>query len=243
MKNFLMVWIAVILLGVQGVSGFSVSSITVNPSGDLMDGTSVTVTCEIPRTGILLYDQLVLTTDLDSPVWDPVVMVRDKETPVNPASAHGNTLTLNGALYNYPSSIPVKVRVNVQGSVPPNHTANQRLLDIRQLDAEGTEYAYPSGYSLPMPGSPPPGVMPETAPAPALPAENQVSEDTVPATPAPVPSDSPPVTTVPATTKNLPVPTAWPDNTPDAAAPAGLPSVVAAVGITIYCMRQKRQVK
>jgi hypothetical protein len=166
-------------------------------------------------------------------------MVRDKEIPVSPASAHGNTLILNGALYNYPSSIPVKVRVTVQGSVPPNHTASQRLLDIRQVDAEGTGYAYPSGYSLPMPGSPPPGVVQETRTTDATPAQIVVTEDTTPATPAPVISDSPPVTTATTMIKTRPVVTAWPGTTPAASAATGLPAVFAAIGIAMYCMRQK----
>jgi hypothetical protein len=127
MKNLLFLWIVILLLCVPGVSGFSVSSVNVNPSGDLKDGAPVTVTCEIPRTGILLYDQLVITTDLDTPVWDPVVIVREQETPLNPAFAHGNILTLNGAVYNYPAAVPVKVRVVLKGTVPRNHTTSPAL--------------------------------------------------------------------------------------------------------------------
>jgi hypothetical protein len=199
----------------------------------------VSVTFEIARTGIQLYDQLVITTDLDAPVWDPVVIVTGQETPLNPAFAQGSTLTINGAVYNYPSAVPVKVRVNVKGTVPYNHTTSQRLLNIRQLDAEGIEYAYPSGYSLPMPGTPSlalSGI--ETTQT--TPTENPVYEDTVPATPTPVPSESaPPIATVPAPRKTMAVPTPWPTSTPSAAAPASLLVVFGAVAMTVYCLRQK----
>jgi hypothetical protein len=237
-KDLLFVWIAIVLLGVQGVSGFSVSAVSVNPSGDLEDGAPVTVTCEIPRTGILLYDQLVITTDLVAPRWDPVVIVRDQVTPVNPASSLGNTLTLNGAVYNYPLAVPVKVRVTVKGTVPYNHTASQRLLNIRQLDAEGTEYAYPSGYVLPMPGSPQ-LTLHETDMISATPAKKPVTENTVPATPAPVPVDSSPVPTTRATEKTLSVPTALPASTPKAARPVEPLLIFGAVGITVYCLGKK----
>lgn len=234
MRKLLLLGIAMVLLGVQGVSGFSVSYASVNPPGDLEDGTPVTVTCEIPRTGILLYDQLEITTDLDTPAWDPVIIVRNQETPVTPASLHGNMLTLNGAVCNYPSAVPVKIRVTVKGTVPYNHTTSQRLLGIRQLDAEGTEYAYPSGYTLPMPGSPL-LTIPETGTIPATPAENLLAEDTIPVTPAPVPADIFPVTTVKAPEKTVSVPTAWPPGTPAAAWPAELLLIFLAFGITVYC--------
>lgn len=234
MRNLLLFGIAIVLLGVQGVSGFSVSSASVNPSGDLEDGTPVTVTCEIPRAGILLYDQLEITTDLQAPVWDPVIIVRNQETPITPASAHGNTLTLNGAVYNYPSAVPVNVRVTVKGTVPYNHTTSQRLLGIRQLDAEGTEYAFPSGYILSMPGSPPLAI-PETNTVMATPAENPLAGDTVPATPAPVPADTFLVTTVEAPEKIVSFPTAGPTGTLAAAGPAELLLIFLAFGIAMYC--------
>ena len=238
LKDLLIVWIAIVLLGVQGVVGFSVSNISVNPAGDLKDGAPVTVTCEIPRTGVLLYDQLVITTDLDTPRWDPVVIVRGREIPVNPASAPGNTLTLNGAVYNYPPAVPVNVRVKLNGTVPHNHTTSQVLLNIRQLDAEGSEYAYPSGYILPMPGSPPRSLH-ETDTIPVTPAKKPVTENTVPATPAPVPTDSSPVTPLRAPEKTVSVPTMLPTGTPKAAGPAGPLLILGAVGIIIYCRGQK----
>ena len=238
MKNLLFLGIAVVLMVVPSVSGFSVSSVSVDPSGDLKNGTPVTVTCEIPRTGILLYDQLVITTDLDTPRWDSVVIVRDQETPLNPAFATGNMFAINGAVYNYPPGVQVKVRVALKGTVPYNRTTNQTLLKIRQLDAEGTGYAFPSGYSLPMPGLPPRTIQ-ETKTIPATMAKSPVAEDTAPATMASVPVDPSPVRTVLVPKTTVSVPTAWPTGTPAAAWPAEPLLILGAIGITGYCMRQK----
>ena len=237
MKNLLFFGIAIVLLGVQGVSGFSVSPVSVNPSGDLREGTPVTVKFDIPRAGIQLYDQLVITTDLDNPVWDPVVLVRDQETPVNPASAQGNTLIINGAVYNYPPAIPVKVRVMVKGTVPSNRTTSLRLLNIRQLDAEGTGYAYPSGYTLPMPGSPP-QTFSETDTTPAIPTKKPLPMDTISALLTPAPTDSSQITTVPAPKKAVSVPITWPASTPAAAWPAEPLLIFGTVGITRYLIRR-----
>jgi hypothetical protein len=237
MKKNLIILILIALIIVQGVSGFSVSSVRVNPSGDLRDGTPVTVTFEIPRTGILLYDQLVITTDLDTPVWDPVVRVRDQETPLNPAFAHGNTLTINGAEYHYPSGVQVTVRVIMNGTVPYNHTPSQKLLDIRQLDAEGSGYAYPSGYTLPMPGSPAP-TLSETDTEPATPAKNPVSEHTIPATLTRVPAGTSPITTLPVAGETRSIPTAGTGSTPAAAGPSEPLVIFGTAGIAFLLMKK-----
>jgi hypothetical protein len=147
-------------------------------------------------------------------------------------------LILNGAVYNYPSAVPVKVRVKVNGTVPYNHTTSQRLLNIMQLDAEGYEYAYPSGYILLMPGSPPLPLH-ETDTIPATPAKNPVTENTIPAMPAPVPADSSPVTPLRAPEKTMTVPTASPASTPAAARPGEPLLIFGAVGIMVYCWGQK----
>jgi hypothetical protein len=235
-RDLLFSAIAIVLLCVQGVSGFSVSSINVDPSGNLTDGAPVTVTCEIPRTGILLYDQLVLATDLDNPRWDPVVIVRNQETPVTPASANGNTLILNGVVFNYPPPVPVKIHVVVKGMVPDNHTASQRLLIIRQLDAEGAEYAYPSGYLLSMPGSPPLAI-PETDTIPATPTETRVPKDTTENILTPVPENSSIITTAPALRTTVSLPTPLPGRTPAAAAPVEPLVAVGAAGIAMLLVR------
>jgi len=239
MRERFVLFIAIVLLCTQGVAGFTVSSFTVVPPGDVGDRTPVTVTCEIPRTGILLYDQLVIVTDLDSPVWEPVIVVHDRETPVAPASRDGNRLILNGAAFNYPEPVPVKLRLIVKGSVPANHTVNQTLLDIRHTDSGGTPYAWPSGnFTLPMPG-PLSGTVPETG-APTEPAaEVPFPEYTVPASSSPATTEFPPATTTPEPEKTLSLPTPLPEGTkPKKAAPASPLAIAGAAGIAMLIVRK-----
>lgn len=235
MRERFVLFIAIVLMCTQGVAGLIVSSFTIVPPGDIGDRTPVTVTCEIPRTGILLYDQLVIVTDLDSPVWEPVVMVHDRETPVAPASRDGNRLVLNGAVFNYPEPVPVKLRLIVKGRVPANHTANQTLLDIRQIDSGGIPYAWPSGnFTLPMPG-PLSGNASETVVTTESWAEVPFPEFTVPAPSSQVTRESSPATT----THELSLPSPLPGGaTPKKAAPAGPLAIAVAAGIAVLFMRR-----
>jgi hypothetical protein len=237
LRKISVLFIAIGLLCIQCAAGFSVPSVIVSPPGNLEDETFVTVICEIPRTGILLYDQLVITTDLDSPAWDPVVVVRDNGTPVTPASAADKSITINGAVYNYPQ--PVKLRITVTGTVPANHTANQTLLGIRQIDSEGTEYAWPSGnYILPMPGSPSavvPGTGATTVPVP----EETFFPYTVPATLTPAPEKMAPPTIGTSPETILAHPTPLPATPPKKAAPAAGPLAAAGLaGIVLFFARR-----
>lgn len=236
MRKYLFFRIAIVLLCIPGVAGFSVSSVTVIPPGYPDDLTQVTITCEIPRTGILVYDQLVFTTGLSSPVWEPVVIVHDSETPVTPAAMDGNRLILNGAALNFPEPVPAKLRVSVSGTVPANHTADQVLLDIRQIDSAGTPYAYPAGnYTVPMPASPSadvPGAVGTTVPAAGETTVGQtIPATTVPITAEPVVSDA--IRELPAT-----LPTPLPAATPEKAAPAGLPAALGATMIALMFLRK-----
>jgi hypothetical protein len=236
MREILILFIATVLFSAQGAAGFSVLSVTVVPPGALEDRTPVEITCEIPRAGILLYDQLVFTTDLDSPAWQPVIIIHDQEMAVTPASRDGDRLVLNGAAFNSPEPVPVTLRVSVRGMVPVNHTENQTLLDIRQIDSDGTPYAWPSGnFTVPMPGPASPDVT-EAGMTLVLPADTIATRQTVLVTAAPVPSET--VVSGTAHEKLLILPTPLPVTTPEKAAPAGLPVALMAAGIAMYLMRK-----
>lgn len=229
--------IAIVLLVVPVSAGFSVSYALVSPDGNLTDGSLVTVTCEIPRDGILTGDQLVLATDLMEPAWDPVVMVRGQETAVKPASATENSITINGAIFRYPAPVKANLRVRLTGTVPPNHTTSQRLLAVNQIDSEGTPYAYPTGYTLPMPGAPSgePAQPPQVLSTPLI-----IPVYTVPAETTPVlfPADTEAAGPAPATEKPVNVRTPFPAaTTPAAAAPAGPLSGITAAVIAL-CLAQ-----
>lgn len=238
MRTFLWAGIAIVFLCIQGAAcaGFSVSYTFVNPQGNLTDGTPVTVTCGIPRTGVLPYDQLVFSTDLNDPVWEPVVVARGQETPVHPAATTADSVTINGAVFSSPAPVQAELRMKLRGTVPYNHTTGQRLLAIRQIDADGFPYAYPSGFLLPMPGAPPKDLQ-ETTLVTATPLIIPVYTGTLSETPAAVPADtfSPPVSSA----KRIVARTLPPESTPAAAVPGGPLMVCAAVALVLLYFRRE----
>lgn len=178
-KKYFVIWILVCLAAVQGVTGFSVSAVTISPSGELVAGTPVTVAFDIPCKDVRLYDQLVIATDLNNPVWDTRVVTRDKEIAVPSAFIRANTLTIPGAVFNLQAGVQGAVHIRLDGTMPWDLSAGRNVLHIRQLDADGTEYAYPAGFDLPMP----------------LPGAT---------TPVSTPAEPEPVTTIPAQTTQAP---------------------------------------
>lgn len=149
-KMFILLGVLVFLGIVPAVSGFSVSSVTTDPPGDPVPNGKVTVTADIPCREIGLYDQMVMTTDLVEPVWEARTVLKEKESVIISASANGRTLTIPGAAFNLERSVTGSVRIRLTGYIPDTPSPGQNMLHIRQLDADGIAYAYPSGYDLPM---------------------------------------------------------------------------------------------
>ena len=236
MRTFLWAGIAIVFLCIQGAAcaGFSVSYTFIDPQGNLTDGTPVTVTCGIPRAGVLPYDQLVFATDLADPVWEPVVVARGQETPVKPAAATADSVTINGAIFSSPAPVQAELRMKLRGTVPYNHTTGQRLLAIRQIDADGFPYAYPSGFLLAMPGAPPKD-LPETTLVTATPLIIPVYTGTLSETAAPSDTSSP--VPVPAT-KRIVARTLPPEATPAAAVPGGPLMVWVAAALALLYFRR-----
>ncbi len=140
----------VILSLLPAASAFSVSSVTSDPSGTPVPNAAITVTVDIPCRDVGVYDQIVLSTDLVEPVWDARTVIKDKQSPIISAFANGKILTIPGAAFNLERGTSGSVRILLKGYVPENPSPGQDIVHIRQLDAEGIEYAYPSGYNLPM---------------------------------------------------------------------------------------------
>lgn len=180
-KKYFLAGLLVCLMSVQSVPGFSVSAVTINPPGDLFAATPVNVSFDIPCKDIQLYDHLVITTDLVNPVWDTRLVTDFKDTPVRSAFPQGNTLTIPGAVFNLQGMKKGTVRIHLNGIVPWDPSAGRNLLRIRQMDAEGSAYAYPSGFSLSM------SILPAPTPAPLLAGPEMVT--TVQTTEASLPED------------------------------------------------------
>jgi hypothetical protein len=136
-----MKWIVlaiILLFCAPAVSGFSVSSITIDPSGSLTPGTPVMVSYKIQFAAssgetFPSGSELQMSTDLEKPKWTWTLILDGIENPRPQAS--GRMLSLSGFELSYPSSVEQAVRVTVEGTAPTvDKIANKSIIKIQEVD-------------------------------------------------------------------------------------------------------------
>ncbi|MCX6690037.1 MAG: hypothetical protein NTZ39_10180 [Methanoregula sp.] len=130
----------VLVLCVSAVSAFSVSTVSIDPSGDLVPGTPVIVSfkADFADSGTETFpssDSLQMLTDLESPKWTWTLLLNGVENPR--PQAGGKMLELSGWDLSYPSrSIEESVRVTLEGKAPSvTSTSNKTLIKIQEMDS------------------------------------------------------------------------------------------------------------
>ncbi|MDD1702962.1 MAG: hypothetical protein LUQ31_08300 [Methanoregula sp.] len=139
-----LVLFVVLVACVQVVSAsFTMSTVTINPSGDLTPGTAVTVSYAInfASSGDETFsssDSLQMQTDLEKPTWTWTLVLNDVENS-RPQSTN-KILTLSGWDISYPSSVSESVKVTLEGTAPSvTSTTNKTLIKIKELDSNSNE--------------------------------------------------------------------------------------------------------
>jgi hypothetical protein len=140
----LMKWTVLILFLIvctQTVSAFSVSSISIDPSGSLTSPTPVTVSFKIENSGVFPSDsELQLFSDLEKPRWTYTIIVNGIEN-LRPVMG-GRTLTISGFELNYKTNDEVSVRVTLEGVAPVvAQTTNKTVIRITEYDSNGRALA------------------------------------------------------------------------------------------------------
>jgi hypothetical protein len=130
---------------VEGVSAFTVSSISVDPSGTLNPGDPVNISYTVyAASGVAFpsYDDLQFVTELNSPVWTYTIAVNGIKN-TRPAEG-GRVLTISGFELAYQNRDEVIVLVSLAGEVPPGWAsgANRTLVRIQELDSRGYTIPY-----------------------------------------------------------------------------------------------------
>jgi hypothetical protein len=122
----------------QGVSAFTVSSISIDPSGSLTPGTAVTAAFKIDGAGTGEdSNDLQLYTDLTSPKWTYTIIVNDIEN-IRPVVG-SKTLTITGFELAYKSDDVVDVRVTLEGNAPTvTSTSEKTIIRISELNRQGS---------------------------------------------------------------------------------------------------------
>jgi hypothetical protein len=130
---------------VAGVSAFTVSSITVNPSGTLDPGDPVNISYTVyAASGVAFpsYDDLQFVTELNDPVWSYTIAINGVKN-IRPVEG-GRVLTIGGFELAYQNRDEVIVTVSLTGDVPPGWApgANRTLVRIQELDSRGYVIPY-----------------------------------------------------------------------------------------------------
>ena len=142
--SFVILLCLVIVL-VQGVSAFTVSSISIGPSGTMNPGDPVKISYTVyAASGVAFpsYDDLQFVTELSDPVWNYTIAVNGIKN-TRPAEG-GRVLTINGFELAYQNRDEVTVTVSLAAQVPAGSAsgANKTLVRIQELDARGYVIPY-----------------------------------------------------------------------------------------------------
>lgn len=136
-----MKWIvlaAILLLCTPVVSGFTVSSVTIDPSGSLTPGTPVMVSYKIQFAAssgetFPSGSELQMSTDLEKPKWSWTLILDGIENPRPQAS--GRMLTLSGFELAYPANVDQSIRVTLEGTTPTvDKVTNKSIIKIQEVD-------------------------------------------------------------------------------------------------------------
>ncbi|MCK9590960.1 MAG: PEGA domain-containing protein [Methanoregula sp.] len=125
---------------ISGVSAFTVTGVSITPSGTLNPSDAVNVSFTVyaaSGTAFPSYDDLQFVSGLDEMVWYHTIIVNDVEN-VRP-SVGGRTLTISGFELSYRNQDEVIVKVSLKGRVPQTSVpgAVKNLVIIQELDARG----------------------------------------------------------------------------------------------------------
>ena len=130
----------VLLTLVQCVYAYSISQVTVNPSGDLTPGTPVTVlfTIQFEASGDMTFpsgNTLDFYTDLDNPKWNMVLVLNGMENPQT--MDNKKNVFLDAWILQYKTSdYEENLRVTLQGVAPTvTSTTNKTVVRVQGLDS------------------------------------------------------------------------------------------------------------
>lgn len=135
----------VLLLLIPCACAFTVSPVTITPSGVLNPNDPVNISCTVyAASGAAFpsYDDLQFVTELDDPVWYYSIIVNGVEN-VRPAD-RGKILTISGFELNYQNKDEVIVDLVLKARVPATAApgADRMMLKIQELDARSNVLTY-----------------------------------------------------------------------------------------------------
>jgi len=145
----ILIAVGILLLIAPSCSAFTVISETIDPdTPDFTTGDPVTVDLLMGfNTAFPGTDYLKFRTELSSAQWSYDLIIGGVSSPA-PTQSTGSVLYINGFNLEYPSSVPVEVRVVLEGVAPETTTMTDKtILEISQINAygkakTGSDYTY-----------------------------------------------------------------------------------------------------
>ncbi|MDP3397156.1 MAG: hypothetical protein Q8S57_10900 [Methanoregula sp.] len=142
MKGF-KTWIivtAILLFCISAASAFSVTSVSIDPSGSLIPGSPVTVSYKVDASGFSSGNDLQFFTELESPKWTYTISVNGIDN-LRP-SMGGKTLTISGFELAYKTGDIVDLRTTLEGKAPTvTQTADKIIVRIQEMGTNGAPIA------------------------------------------------------------------------------------------------------
>jgi len=129
---------AILLFCIPVTSAFSVSSVTIDPTGSLTPGTPVMVTYKIgfqASAGETFpsSSELQMITDLEKPKWTWTLVLDGVEMPR--PQAGGRMLSLSGFELSYPSDRDESISVTLEGTAPAvTTTSDKTIIKLQEVD-------------------------------------------------------------------------------------------------------------
>jgi hypothetical protein len=133
-------WCLGVAFLVSGVSAFTVTAVSISPSGTLNPGDEVNVSWTVyAASGVAFpsYDDLQFVSGLDNMAWSYTIVVNGVEN-VRPVVG-GRTLTIPGFELSYRNQDEVLVKAALKGRIPLSSVpgAIKTLVTIQELDTRG----------------------------------------------------------------------------------------------------------
>ena len=133
-------WCLGVVFLVSGVSAFTVTAVSISPSGTLNPGDLVNVSYTVyAASGVAFpsYDDLQFISGLDNMAWSYSLVVNGVEN-VRPVVG-GRTLTIAGFELSYRNQDEVLVMVSLRGRIPLSSVPGsmKTLVTIQELDSRG----------------------------------------------------------------------------------------------------------
>ncbi|MGD0080061.1 MAG: hypothetical protein ABSB80_05380 [Methanoregula sp.] len=144
MMKGLVKWIIlaiILIVCIPIVSAFTVTGVTINPSGSLTPGTPVTVSLQVEFSAssgetFPSGDDLQFITDLTSPQWTYTIVLDGVDNP-RPQST-SRSLDLSGFELSYPSTVDESLQITLQGTAPSvDQTTNKTIITVQENDQNG----------------------------------------------------------------------------------------------------------